>query len=781
MQSETLGESGESVNDGLHQRRIHGRARAGAGDGLLLVVGDLLQLPLFAALDGLFVGPVVDVLHLLANAPGPFLGDHALAQQALGVDVADRLPALDFAVHQRLRVARVVAFVVAVLAIADHVDDDVLLELLAVVEGDLDGADAGLGVVAVGVQNGRLDHARDVGAIGRGAALLGRGGEAQLVIDHQVHGAAGSEAFQQREVERLGHDTLAGEGRVAVHEHRQHLIVSEVAHAGLLGAHDAFHHRVDGLEVARIRGERNLDFAAATGALDAARAEMVLHVAGALRGLGIDVALELAEDLGRRFADEIRQHGEPAAVRHADHHLAHALVGGALHQLVENDHRRLAALQREAFLPDEARVQEVLEALGLQQPHQHALLQLARKRPEVGQRLHPLLQPALFLGMLDVHILAAQPPAVGLAQRVEDHSKRRDSRASGQRAGDKIALQIPDSQAVGGGVELGVILRRGAQRIEVGDQVAAHAVGVDQLQHRGLLGDLVQAFIVAEAGERGAAVALPFHGLVGHAEFEEDLFVEPFLTLEQRLQPAQESARLRALDDAVVVGAGQGHDLGDAELRAQSVARALKLRRVVDGAGGNDRALPGHQPRDAGAGAHGAGIGQRNRGSLEVVRPELARPRAGHQIVERSQKLAEAQRAGVLDIGHHQAAMAVLAGDVHGDAEVDLTAHHAMRRAAELGVGVVDARQSFQGAHDGPGRKMRVADLRFAMQLAHLVQQTAILVDHFHRDGALRSGRRDSQAEDHVLGDAQRRALQRHKLIGGAQGEGWRRRCGGRR
>jgi hypothetical protein len=124
---------------------------------------------------------------------------------------------------------------------------------------------------------------------------------------------------------------------------------------------------------------------------------------------------------------------------------------------------------------------------------------------------------------------------------------------------------------------------------------------------------------------------------------------------------------------------------------------------------------------------------------------------------------------------------AVLAGDVHGDAEVDLAAHHAVRRAAELGVGVVDARQSFQGAHDGPGREMRVADLRFAVQLAHLVQQTAILVDHFHRDGALRSGRRHSQAEGHVLGDAQRRAFQRHKLIGGAQGEGWRRRCGGRR
>ena len=68
-------------------------------------------------------------------------------------------------------------------------------------------------------------------------------------------------------------------------------------------------------------------------------------------------------------------------------------------------------------------------------------------------------------------------------------------------------------------------------------------------------------------------------------------------------------------------------------------------------------------------------------------------PRAGarHQVVEGGEVFLEVERAGVLDVGHHQAARAVLAGDIHGDAEVDLRPHHAERLAVLFGVGVVEA------------------------------------------------------------------------------------------
>ena len=91
----------------------------------------------------------------------------------------------------RLRVTGVVAFVMAMLAIAHHVDDHVAMEPLAIFESKLHRAEAGFGIVAVDVENRRLDHQRDVGAIGRGARRFRGRGEPDLVVDHQVDGAAG--------------------------------------------------------------------------------------------------------------------------------------------------------------------------------------------------------------------------------------------------------------------------------------------------------------------------------------------------------------------------------------------------------------------------------------------------------------------------------------------------------------------------------------------------------------------------------------------------------------
>ena len=79
--------------------------------------------------------------------------DVAPAHQRLGVELAHRALGVDELVHQGLGVARVVPLVVAVPAVADHVDDDVLVERLAEAEGQPGGPGAGLGVVAVDVED----------------------------------------------------------------------------------------------------------------------------------------------------------------------------------------------------------------------------------------------------------------------------------------------------------------------------------------------------------------------------------------------------------------------------------------------------------------------------------------------------------------------------------------------------------------------------------------------------------------------------------------------------
>ena len=95
--------------------------------------------------------------------------------ELLGVELADAsIRSLDLAVHQRLGERRLVPLVVAVPAVADHVDDDVLAERLAEVERQLADVDDRLGVLAVDVEDRHLDHLGDVGAVaGRAARRSG--------------------------------------------------------------------------------------------------------------------------------------------------------------------------------------------------------------------------------------------------------------------------------------------------------------------------------------------------------------------------------------------------------------------------------------------------------------------------------------------------------------------------------------------------------------------------------------------------------------------------------
>src|SRR3546814_8237770 len=60
----------------------------------------------------------------------------ALAHQPFGVELAHRRVLADRLVHQRLGECRLVAFVVAEAAVAEHVDHDVLVERLTELRGD---------------------------------------------------------------------------------------------------------------------------------------------------------------------------------------------------------------------------------------------------------------------------------------------------------------------------------------------------------------------------------------------------------------------------------------------------------------------------------------------------------------------------------------------------------------------------------------------------------------------------------------------------------------------
>jgi succinyl-CoA synthetase alpha subunit len=110
-----------------------------------------------------------ELTHLLVQ---PAVLDHSFGNQAVAVNPAHRRMLADRRIHERLGEARLVTLIVAEPAIAPHVDDDVALERLAILDRELAGEGHRLGIVAVDVEDRRLDRLGNVGRVRRGAREL---------------------------------------------------------------------------------------------------------------------------------------------------------------------------------------------------------------------------------------------------------------------------------------------------------------------------------------------------------------------------------------------------------------------------------------------------------------------------------------------------------------------------------------------------------------------------------------------------------------------------------
>ena len=112
-------------------------------------------------------------------------------------------------------------------------------------------------------------------------------------------------AAQSRKPQYFGHHTLAGERRIAVEQQRQHfravfqwhdLAARAAGNLILLGAGFAHHHRVDNLQMRRVRRQGQVHLVAIEFAIRRC-AKVILHVTRALdivRRVG--ASLEFMED-----------------------------------------------------------------------------------------------------------------------------------------------------------------------------------------------------------------------------------------------------------------------------------------------------------------------------------------------------------------------------------------------------------------------------------------------------------------------------------------------------
>ena len=287
------------------------------------------------------------------------------------------------------------------------------------------------------------------------------------------------------------------------------------------------------------------------------------------------------------------------------------------------------------FWPDVFRLKEGLERLGHIEPVQDVELLFAG---DFGVRaLKAFLNPLPLHRVGDVHVLDADRAAVGIAQHAQDVAQLHHRHAT-EPTGGKLAVEIPQRDAVIDDVEVGVLAHLELERVGVSHQVAAYPVGVNQFDDARRLAD----FVVVSRDD----VLHPAHRLVRDAQCAEQVVVEAVFAEQQPMNLPKELTRLRALNNTVVVGRGDGHDLAHREIGQRLGRRALELRGVLHRADADDGALALHEPRHRTYRSQGAGIRQRDRGAGEVVGGELVQPRPPHHVFVRRPELSEIESLG---------------------------------------------------------------------------------------------------------------------------------------
>ena len=374
---------------------------------------------------------------------------------------------------------------------------------------------------------------------------------------------------------------------------------------------------------------------------------MVLHIAGTLNRTGGHV-FKLAKERGHVFSDNVHQGIEAAAVRHSNDHFRHPRGPGEIENGIENDHGALAAFQAKPLLPGVALMEELLERLSRIQPTKNLALGIY-----IEGRIDPLymtLNPFLLNGIHDVHVLNADGAAVCIAKNSEQLPER-VLVGPGNHAGKEFALKIPYRQFPGDRVELGGHGRGlGVERVEVGNQVAARPIRIDDfLNCRSLFRNVA-------ARRHGIGITVPTSRFVGDAHRFEYFVVERFLTHKESLHGVQERSGLGTLNDPVVVRGSKRDYFPDSNLSELGRIGGHERRREINGAEPDDRRLSGHQPGNRVTGSNATGIRNRYRHASKIIDRQLVDPGLGDDGLVGGVELVERQCVRRFDARDNQAA-----------------------------------------------------------------------------------------------------------------------------
>ena len=166
-------------------------------------------------------------------------------------------------------------------------------------------------------------------------------------------------------------------------------------------------------------------------------------------------------------------------MRHAESNLFQAKLAAALDDLLKRRNHRLRAIQPEALGAGIFDVEEILEPLGLDQFAEDRALALTRELDFLVGSLDTLLNPGLLRRIRNMDEFEADGPAIGPPQDREHFAHGRIFEPE-HMIDEDLAIVVGLLKAVGRRMELLMVsLRLKSKRIEIGVQMAAHAIGAD--------------------------------------------------------------------------------------------------------------------------------------------------------------------------------------------------------------------------------------------------------------------------------------------------------------
>ena len=461
---------------------------------------------------------VTDLLQL-------FGGGGAILDETLLVNVQGGGVLLYLLVQLGLGEEGLIELVVAVTAVADHIDDNIGSPLVTVLNSRFKGGRYRERVITVTVEDGSTEGLTKVRAVRGRSGVDGVRGEANLIVHNDVNGTADVEVGHSGELHGLIHHALTGEGGIAVQEDGDAVLLVDVAITAvvLLGTGLAGNDGVDALQVGGVGDQTEMDLPSVGVGTVHAGTQVVLDVTADAPlstlglGVGIDVvvrALELGEDEGHGLAHHVGQDVETATVGHANDETVRAQLGRTVDAILEGGNDGLATVQTEPLGGVELVGEEVLKGVGKAQTLEDVQLLLLVVREPPGL-LDALSDPVALVLITDVHVLHGEGAAVRLPEHVDDGAEGDLAghagqlleealvAAAGRAAEVELAIQItgPVEAMIRRGEFLGIALgqmgwvaRVGRtegegflgvqpQRIEVGGHVTRNLIGTDEMRN----------------------------------------------------------------------------------------------------------------------------------------------------------------------------------------------------------------------------------------------------------------------------------------------------------